>query len=213
MNARESIRDLWAIGLFTFVYLAAAFPIALLRGNVEFVMYIAVMFMLIGFVFWMHLHVTLSSGVLWCLSVWGLVHMGGGLLIVPDGWPVEANSRVLYSLWIIPDRLKYDHIVHAYGFGVASWVCWQGLSTAIRRRGGEAAPTLGLMVLSATAGMGLGSLNELVEFAATLLIPETNVGGYINTGWDLTANFVGATVSVSLIWLAARARRVKPGAG
>ena len=57
------------------------------------------------------------------------------------------------------------------------------------------------MVLSATAGMGLGSLNELIEFAATLTVPETNVGGYINTGWDLVANFVGALTAVTLIWI------------
>jgi hypothetical protein len=113
---------------------------------------------------------------------------------------------VLYSWWLIPDHLKYDQIVHAYGFGVATWVCWQGLATAIERRGGEATPTLGLMVITAAAGMGLGSLNELVEFAATILIPDTNVGGYVNTGWDLTANFVGATVSVSLIWANSRNR-------
>ena len=58
------------------------------------------------------------------------------------------------------------------------------------------------MVLAATAGMGLGALNEVVEFAATLLVPETNVGGYLNTGWDLVANTTGATTAAVLIWLA-----------
>jgi len=199
MTTRNDLRALWPVGLFTFAYLAAAFPVALLRGNTEFVMYIAVMVVLIGIVYWTYLHVRLSNGVLWCLSIWGLAHMAGGLVVVPTTWPVEAASHVLYSWWLVPERLKYDQVVHAYGFGVATWVCWQGLATAIERRGGTAAPTLGLMVITATSGMGLGSLNEVVEFAATLLIPETNVGGYFNTGWDLVANFVGATVSVSLI--------------
>jgi hypothetical protein len=45
----------------------------------------------------------------------------------------------------------------------------------------------------------------LVEFAATLLVPETNVGGYLNTGWDLAANLFGTTVAATLIWLHARA--------
>jgi hypothetical protein len=62
------------------------------------------------------------------------------------------------------------------------------------------------MVLAATSGMGLGALNEVVEFAATLLVPETNVGGYLNTGWDLVANATGATAAVILIALR-RARR------
>ena len=201
MTTRIDLRALWSVGLFTFAYLTAALPVALMRGNVEFVMYIAVMLVLIGFVFWMHLQVELSTDVLWCLSIWGLAHMAGGLVVVPETWPVESQSRVLYSWWLIPGHLKYDHVVHAYGFGIATWVCWQGLATAIERRGGRATPTLGLMVISAAAGMGLGSLNEIVEFAATLTIPETNVGGYINTGWDLVANFVGATLSVILIRL------------
>jgi hypothetical protein len=60
------------------------------------------------------------------------------------------------------------------------------------------------MILSAAAGLGFGALNEVVEFAATLLIPDTNVGGYRNTGWDLVANLFGATVAATIIWLHGR---------
>jgi hypothetical protein len=113
---------------------------------------------------------------------------------------------VLYSWWLIPERLKYDNVIHAYGFGVTTWVCWQGLRAAIARRGGNATPTFGLLVLAATAGLGFGALNEVVEFAATLLVPETNVGGYVNTGWDMVSNLVGATTAAAAIWMAERAR-------
>ena len=68
-------------------------------------------------------------------------------------------------------------------------------------------PTLGLMVLSASAALGFGALNEVVEFVATLLVPETNVGGYRNTGWDLVSNLSGATIAATLIWLRSRAPR------
>ncbi|MCH9015155.1 MAG: DUF2238 domain-containing protein [Gemmatimonadetes bacterium] len=174
--------------------------LALVRGNLEFLFYIAVMLVLIGAVWTVHRSVELTSGALWGLSVWGLAHMAGGLLVVPAGWPVNADSRVLYTLWLIPGRLKYDHVVHAYGFGVTTWVCWQGLKAALKSRGAIARPTFGLIVLAVAAGLGFGALNELIEFAATLLVPETNVGGYLNTGWDLTANFVGASVAATLIW-------------
>ena len=197
---RAEIARLWQVAAFTAVYLIAACFLSLRRGNIEFMLYIGVMFILIPLVLHVHRRVILNDAALWGLSTWGLVHMAGGLILVPEGWPVEAQSRVLYSLWLLPDRLKYDHVVHAYGFGLATWVCWQGLRSAIEHRGGRATPSFGLMVLSAAAGMGLGSLNELIEFAATLLVPETNVGGYINTGWDLAANMVGAVVAVTLIW-------------
>jgi hypothetical protein len=191
----------WPVVAFTALYLAVATVGALAIGNREFIFYIVVMVLLVGVLWLVHRGVRLSTATLWALSVWGLAHMAGGLVAVPESWPINGDIRVLYSWWLIPERLKYDQVVHAYGFGVATWVCWQGLRASIRARGGDALPTFGLMVLAATAGMGLGALNEVVEFAATLLVPETNVGGYLNTGWDLVANATGSTVAALVIWL------------
>ena len=28
---------------------------------------------------------------------------------------------------LIPGRLKYDRVVHAFGFGATTWVCWPEL--------------------------------------------------------------------------------------
>ncbi|MGI9258178.1 MAG: hypothetical protein ACR2QQ_05035 [Gammaproteobacteria bacterium] len=184
---------------FTSLYLVAALTVSLSRGNFEFLIYIVVMLILIGVVWLLHRNVSLSSGVLWGLSIWGAAHMAGGLVAVPEAWPINGDISVLYSWWLIPNLLKFDHIVHAYGFGIATWACWQGLAAAIRRLGGNVNPTGGLLILSAAAGMGLGAMNEVVEFAATLLVPETNVGGYINTGWDLVSNLVGVVIAAVLI--------------
>ena len=57
------------------------------------------------------------------------------------------------------------------------------------------------MLLCGAAGMGFGAFNEIVEFVATLTVPDTNVGGYINTGWDLVANMVGAIMACTWIKL------------
>lgn len=198
------VARLRSVAAFTATYIVAAAWLALERGNTEFMLYIGVMLVIIPVVLWVHWSAVLNSAVLWGLSAWGLVHMAGGLLLVPEGWPVDADSRALYSLWVFPGYLKYDHVVHVYGFGLATWVCWQGLCAAIRRRGGTPSVSLGLMVLSAAGGMGLGSLNEVVEFAVTQLVPETNVGGYVNTGWDLVANLAGSVTAATLIWLHAR---------
>ena len=189
------------VAVFTASYILLAAVLALRSGNDEFLFYIAVMFVLIALVWAVDRSVTLSRGALWALSLWGLAHMAGGLLTVPAAWPVSSESRVLYTLWLIPERLKYDHLVHAYGFGVTTWVCWQGLRAALRHRGAAQNPTFGLLVLAVAAGLGFGALNEVIEFAATLSLPETNVGGYLNTGWDLVANLVGATGAAILIWI------------
>ncbi len=194
----------WPVALFTSVYLVGALITAVQVSNYEFLLYIGVVVLMMGVVWVVHGRVALTSGALWCLSIWGLAHMAGGLVMVPEGWPVVGTKRVLYSLWLIPDRLKYDHLVHAYGFGVTTWVCWQGIRAALGGRLRRVRPTLGLMVLCAAAGLGFGALNEVIEFAATLLVPETNVGGYLNTGWDLVANLFGAAVAVTAIWISDR---------
>ena len=194
----------WPVALFTSVYLVGALITAVQVSNYEFLLYIGVVVLMMGVVWVVHGRVALTSGALWCLSIWGLAHMAGGLVVVPESWPVMGTNRVLYSLWPIPDRLKYDHVVHAYGFGVTTWVCWQGLRAALGGRHQRVRPTPGLMLLCAAAGLGFGALNEVIEFAATLLVPETNVGGYLNTGWDLVANLFGATVAVTAIWISDR---------
>jgi hypothetical protein len=55
------------------------------------------------------------------------------------------------------------------------------------------------LVLCAAGGCGFGAFNEVVEFIAVLTIPNTNVGGYENTGWDLVANLVGSVSAAILI--------------
>jgi hypothetical protein len=47
--------------------------------------------------------------------------------------------------------------------------------------------------------MGVGAINEVVEFLSTLVLAETHVGGFANTGWDLVFNMFGATVAAA--WL------------
>ncbi|MEZ4292220.1 MAG: hypothetical protein R3E53_17425 [Myxococcota bacterium] len=68
--------------------------------------------------------------------------------------------------------LKYDQLTHAYGFATATWLCRQAAGSwrpTIRRGPGSPRlrPSLGTMSLVATAGMGLGASNEVVEFVAT----------------------------------------------
>ena len=185
---------------FTALYMIVAMAGAMAQGNKEFIFYIVVMLVLIGVVALVHRTSMLTAALLWALSIWGLLHMAGGLMPLPKGWPYNGEYAVLYSWWIIPERLKYDQIVHAYGFGVTTWVCWHCLKVSLQRGFGiQPKPTFGMMVICAAAGVGFGALNEVVEFIAVLTIPNTNVGGYENTGWDLVSNVCGAVVAVLAI--------------
>jgi len=192
-----------SVTIFTLVYLAIATFFSFWMQNWEFVFYIGVVVVLGIVTLFVNRHVGLSKSIMWLLSLWGLLHMIGGLVPVPDGWPTAGTKPVFYSLWLIPDLLKYDHVIHAYGFGLATWVCWQALKSALSVQ----VPTPGILILCALGGMGLGGLNEVIEFIATLLIPSTNVGGYVNTGWDLVSNLVGCMVAAFIIWRVRRAQQ------
>jgi len=188
--------------VFTFAYIAASCVSALFEGNKEFAFYIFVMAVLIAATWTVHRRVGLSTPLLWLLSFWGLLHMVGGLVQIPASWPYEGSHAVFYSLWIVPDLLKYDQITHAYGFGITTWLCWEVLSKGLSTRyGHEIVPTTGVVVICAAAGMGFGALNEVIEFAATQLFENTNVGGYVNTSWDLVFNGFGAFAAAVVIRL------------
>lgn len=192
----------WVVLAVTGAYITPALALSFSRQNMEFVLYVVVLGVLVGAMLTLHHYVRLHLAALWGLSLWGLAHLCGGLAQIPANWPVTpGNTHVLYNLWLIPHALKYDQLVHAYGFALTTWICWQALQRAFSNRGVDVAPSFGLLTLCAAAGMGFGALNEVVEFMAVLTIPHTNVGGYVNTGWDLVSNFVGAVIGAGLIAL------------
>lgn len=186
-----------AVALFTVLYVVAFTAWFLIRGNYEFVVYVLTMLILITLVGRSLRSAEYPLPMLWALSGWGLLHMAGG------GVPV--GESVLYSAQIIPitpvngemTLLKYDQIVHAYGFGVTAWVLWH----LMRRHYPVLEGTATIYVYPALAAMGLGAVNEIIEFIAVLSVPETNVGGYLNTALDLVFNAGGAVIAMVIVAL------------
>jgi putative membrane protein len=184
-----------AVALFTFAYVIAFSAWFILGGNYEFVVYLATMLLLIVLVGRSLRSAEYPPAMLWALSLWGLMHMAGG------GVPV--GGAVLYNLQVIPlgpadgewTFLKYDQLVHAYGFGVTAWVLWHLMARHYPVLQG----TWTIYVYPALAAMGLGAVNEIIEFMAVLSVPDTNVGGYLNTALDLVFNAAGAVIAMVLV--------------
>lgn len=187
---------------FTVAYVLAAAAWIFIAGNYEFLFYIVVMLLLAAVVWTVHRRIDLPRSLIWCLSIWGALHMAGGLMPLPEGWPVGGKSLVLYNWHIAGPFFKYDQVVHAFGFGVATWLCWRGLISYAPHL--ASAPRAGALTLCAAAGMGLGALNEVIEFTTTLMVPEHNVGGYVNTALDLVYNTIGAVIAAIVIAYRAR---------
>ena len=49
------------------------------------------------------------------------------------------------------------------------------------------------------AGLGIGAFNEILEFIVSICVPESGIGGYVNTSLDLCADLVGAVLGYVII--------------
>jgi len=164
------------------------------RGNLEFIIFVSVIIFFMAVLWFTRNKVDYPMPVLWALSAWGFFHMLGGSLVIGD-------TR-LYDFIFIPIVgepyliLKFDQIIHAYGFGVSTFVAFHLLKPVLRE---GAAGKVGLAIVLAMAGLGAGALNEIIEFAVTIVSPESGIGGYVNNSLDLVANGTGSTIAA--IWI------------
>ncbi len=193
---RGLTRREWVIAGVNLAYTTVFTLLAFRRENYEFVMYAGVVILIFALILAKQPVVRFDGVILWGLTLWGLAHMAGGNIPVSDG--------VLYSVQLIPRVLRYDQFVHWFGFGTATLVCFHLLRPCLRE---EAVGGGVLWFLVIMMGIGVGALNEIVEFAAVLLMPETGVGGYENTLWDLVFNTLGAATAVVLIAVRTRPSR------
>lgn len=180
-------RDDLPVILFSVLYMVVFVCVALTRKNYEFVLYAGVVVILAIWILAKQPTVRFGKLILWGLSLWGLLHMAGGNIRVGDS--------VLYNVQLIPAILRYDQLVHALGFGTATLVCHHVLTGFMIP---NLRPSASLVILVAMMGCGVGAVNEIVEFIAVKAMPETNVGGYENTLWDLVFNLIGS--SIAAIW-------------
>ena len=184
-----------SIAIFTLLYLVAFALYFIRTQNNEFLLYVGVVVLVFVLMFATLHRTRFSYSVLAGMSLWGLLHMAGGGLAV--------NGEVLYALHLIPIVdlgedlfiLKFDQVVHFWGFGVTTLLAYDLLKHYLNDRSNYAV-VYPLLVL---IGMGLGSLNEIVEFFAVLAFPETGVGGYGNTSLDMVFNSSGAIAAVIII--------------
>lgn len=116
-------RDLPVI-LFSAAYMVVFVAISMTRKNYEFILYAAVVVAIAAWILAKQRTVRFDPVILWGLSIWGLLHMAGGNLRVGDS--------VLYNLQLIPVVLRYDQLVHAFGFGTATLVCHHILAGLLR---------------------------------------------------------------------------------
>ncbi len=167
------------------------------RKNYEFVGYIVVVSLVLILILFTNKKVNYPNFVLWGLTLWGLMHMCGGGILFNEG------TKKLYAVILIPlvsgeyNIFRYDQLVHIVGFGVSTLIMYAIIKSHIDlKTKGKVA--LGIIVVM--AGLGVGAINEIIEFTATTMV-ETGVGGYINNSLDLVSDLIGAILAWGYIFM------------
>ena len=99
---------------------------------------------------------------------------------------------------------RYDQLVHIVGFATATLTMFYVLKPLLRS---DLKSWTALSIITAAAGLGVGAFNEILEFLVTVLVPETGVGGYLNTSLDLVADLIGSLIALVIIRITNRTVR------
>ncbi len=173
----------------------AAFTAAfLLRGNSEFLLYAVTLAVLIAVVQRTHRTYDYPALARWGFAAWLVLHMCGGFVRL-------AGTR-LYDLILLPlvadpyHIFRYDQFVHAACYFVITLL----LGRVVAVRADTRAGATYVRVLALLAAMGVGALNEMIEFLAVAFLGAADgVGGYINNALDVCFNGVGSLAALPLV--------------
>jgi hypothetical protein len=168
---------------------AVFFLVCLFSGNYEFLVYAAALVVLIVLIHKTDPVFDYESLALWSFVAWVIMHLAGGFLKVGDS--------VLYDLVLIPivgepySVLKFDQFVHAFCYFFFSLLVYSVVEKVVAKNANK----LAVSILVVLAAIGIGSINEIIEFTTTIFW-DTGVGGYVNNSIDLVANLIGAVIGV-----------------
>ena len=178
-----------------FAFIMIVYSIIFIKNqNYEFMIYMAVIVGIFLLILKANDKIIFPNNVLWGLTVWALMHFSGSGLYIKG---VKLYELILIDIIGKPyNILKYDQVVHIFGFGVATLTMYYILKPLIKK---DNKKFKGLAFIILMAGLGTGALNEILEFSTTWFF-ETGVGGYVNNALDLVANFIGALAVVVYVY-------------
>ena len=184
------MKHIYLLIVINFVVLGLFGAAAVQQQNTEFIYYLLIVCTLAAFIVYTHKHY--PKPLLWGLSGWGWAHMAGGTLWV--------GEQILYDVLLIRVLdapfyvLRYDQVVHVIGTFLVTLVAYYLVKKHV------SAPPLALAVIVGLIGLGLATINEIIELGAVLVIEQTHVGDYFNIAFDLFANTIGAVLASSFVY-------------
>ena len=175
------------------VLIGVAVPVFLWKGNWEFLFYAAVISLLVGFIWYTDRFFHYKKLSLSLFFAWLIIHICGGAVPIGDG-------LVLYNWIIVPlvpepyAIFKFDQFAHIFCYLAIGLLADDAIAPLLKPQ----LPRVARFLTVTLAAIGIGALNEVMEFAAVCIFPDTNVGDYTNNAIDLTCNTLGALTAATL---------------
>jgi len=176
----------WLMALFLISFLSYF----LINHNYEFSGYGLVVGFLFFIIVWSDKYYHFPLTALWIFAIWVVMHMLGGSVYLGG---VRLYDLVLFNIFNGGGEfviLKYDQFVHAYCYFAISILVYFMLKKHMKLR-----QTKTLVIFAILAAIGVGLLNEVIEFFMVVFADAAEaVGGYYNTALDLVFNLIGGII-------------------
>lgn len=195
MRMKKGQLSILAVNLAALAVFAVLFFV---RSNYEFVIYIGVIIFFLILIAATNHRVYYPNALLWALTIWAIMHMAGGAVYIKE---VRLYEIILIPLSENVPIFRYDQLVHIVGFATATITMFYVLKPLLRP---DLERFVALSIIVVAAGLGIGALNEIVEFITGVIVPESGVGGYLNTSLDLVADLIGAVLAMGIIRVSER---------
>ena len=176
----------WLVGI-TMLFLVGFLIKAIAVGNYEFIGYWVVLIALFFLVVSLEKKFNFPTWSIAFFAIWSVLHMAGGLMYFEG---VRLYDLVLINILGDPYFiLKYDQVIHAFCYFAISILVYFALKKYFKKKNSA------LIVFSILAALGIGLLNEVIEFGMVIFADAADaVGGYYNTALDLVFNLIGAII-------------------
>ena len=186
------------ISIISIIYLLIFAFLFIKNQNYEFLAYVVVIFALMAVLFILNLKFNFSRSSFVGLSVLFLLHMLGGHLII-DGVRLYGHHVAL--------GIRFDKLIHLFGTYIGTLIAFELLRPYLKDKLKNSPMESMFLIL---IGIGIGAVYEILEFILVLALPETGVGGYVNTMGDIIADSVGACLAVTYLNIKLNMKSKKP---
>lgn len=162
----------------------------LLKQNYEFLLYTFTLGLVIFILAKTDKIFKYNSFIKWCFSIWLFSHLAGGAFYFNG---LRLYDTILINILGEPFNIfKYDQLIHIFCFFVFTCLIYSVMVVISKPQ----SKGWIIMLLALFGRMGIGAINEIIEFSTVVFFNSTGVGGYYNNALDLFFNLIGSIIAV-----------------